>query len=140
MGAQENRVECVDRVLQLYAERFLGIESSSDPDQALREVAVDAPIAPCVGVGESVAGYIAANAEMIELRTVRSQAGLDIAQALSPCELRERHAQILIEAGEALDLVLPVVVSNATPESRQRPVLHDLSENEFALVHRRAPR
>jgi hypothetical protein len=26
------RVECVDRALQLYAERFLGIESPRDPD------------------------------------------------------------------------------------------------------------
>src|SRR6266850_2673075 len=112
------RVECVDRVLQLYAERFLGIEPSSDPNQALGEVAVDAPIARCVGVGKSVAGYIAADAEMIELRTVCSQAGLDIAQALSPCELRERHAQILVETGEVLDLVLTAVASNATLEGR----------------------
>jgi hypothetical protein len=40
------------RVLQLYAERFLGIEPSSDPDQALGEVAVYAPVARCVGVGQ----------------------------------------------------------------------------------------
>src|SRR5262252_11030560 len=48
------------------------------------EVAVDAPIARCVGLSQSVAGYVAADAEMIELRTVCSRAGLDIAQALSP--------------------------------------------------------
>jgi hypothetical protein len=106
----------------------------------LGEVAVDAPIAHCVGVGQSVAGYIAADAEMVELGAVCSQAGFDIAQALSPCELRKCHAQILVETREALDLVLAVVVSNTTPEGRQRQVLHDLRENEFALVHRRAPR
>src|SRR5262249_59689454 len=76
---------------------------------------------------------------MVELGAVCSQAGLDIAQALFPCELRKCHAQILIETREALDLVLAVVVSNTTPEGRQRQVLHDLRENEFALVHRRVP-
>ena len=62
-----------------------------------------------------------------------------ITQALSPCELRERHAQILVETGEMLDLVLAIVTSDATSKGRQRQVLHDLSENEFALVHQRAP-
>jgi hypothetical protein len=147
-GAQENtesqidcgRVECVNRVFQLYAERFFGIEPPRDPNQMLGEVAVDAPITRCVGIGQSVTGYIAADTEMIELRTMGSQASFDVAQALSPCELRERHAQILVEAGEVLDLVLAAVTSDATPKGRQRQVLHDLSENEFALVHRRAPR
>jgi hypothetical protein len=55
---------------------------------------------------------------MIELRTVCSQASLDIAQALSPCELRERHAQILVETGKVLDLVLAAVARNATLEGR----------------------
>ena len=126
-GAQENterhrsivvEVECVDRVLQLNTERLLGIEAPRDTNEALGEVAVDAPIARCVGVGQSVAGDIAADAEMIELRLVCPRAGFDIAQALSPCELRECHAQILIETREALDLVLAVVASNATPEGR----------------------
>ena len=76
---------------------------------------------------------------MIELRTVCSQAGLNVAQTLAPGELRERHAPILVETGETLDLVLAIVTSDATSKGRQRQVLHDLSENEFALVHRRAP-
>jgi len=45
----------------------------------------------------------------------------------------------LVETGEMLDLVLAIVTSDATSKGRQRQVLHDLSENEFALVHRRAP-
>jgi hypothetical protein len=59
---------------------------------------------------------------MIELRTMGSQAGFDVAQAPSPCELRERHAQILVETGEVFDLVLAAVTSDATP-GRQRQVL-----------------
>jgi hypothetical protein len=54
--------------------------------------------------------------------------------------LREHHAQILVETGGVLDLVLAVIASHAAPEGRQRQVLHDLRENELALVHGRAPR
>ena len=133
------RVERVNSVFQLYAERFFGIEPPRDPDQVLGEIAVDAPVTRCVGIGQSVAGYIAADTEMIELRAVCSQAGLNVAQTLAPCELHERHAQILVETGEMLDLVLAILTSDGTSKGRQRHVLHDLSENEFTLVHRRAP-
>ena len=57
-----------------------------------------------------------------------SQASFDVAQALSPCELREPHAQILVEAGEVLDLVLAAVLSDERL-CRQRQMLHDLSED-----------
>jgi hypothetical protein len=113
---------------------------SHDPNQTSGKVAVDAPIRRCVGIGQSITGYIAADTEMIELRTLGSQAGFDVAQALWPCELRERHAQILFETGEVLDLVLAAITSDATPKGRQRQVLHNLSETKFALVYRRAPR
>ena len=59
--------ECVNRVFQLYAERFFGIQPPRDPNQMLGEVAVDAPITRCVGIGQSVTGYIAADTEMIKL-------------------------------------------------------------------------
>ena len=48
----------------------------------------------------------AAKAEVIELRALRPQARLDVAQALAIGQLRERHRQVLVEAGEPLDLVL----------------------------------
>jgi len=38
---------------------------------------------------------------------------LDVAQALAVSKLRESHAQMLIEAGEALDLVMPDVTIDA---------------------------
>ena len=50
------RVECVNRVFQLYAERFFGIEPL--PDEVLSEIAVDAPVTRCAGIGQSVAGYL----------------------------------------------------------------------------------
>ena len=76
------------------------------PNQTLSEARVDAPVARRVGVGQRVAGDGAANPQVIELGGLRSQARLDIAQALPVGQLRKGHAQILIETREALDLVL----------------------------------
>ena len=71
------------------------------PIRALREVGVDAPVAHRVGIGQGVARDAAANAHVIELARLRSQTRFDVAQALAIGQLRERHAQELIEAGEA---------------------------------------
>ena len=61
------RIERVDGILQVDAERFVGIEPPRDADQALREVAVDAPVARRIGVGQRVARNVAAKAQVIEL-------------------------------------------------------------------------
>jgi hypothetical protein len=61
---------------------------------------------------------------------------LDVAQALSVGQLGKRHAKILIEAREALDLVLAAIARHATTKRRQRQMLRDLREHQFAQVHR----
>ena len=48
----------------------------------------------------------AADTQVIELARLRTQTRFDVAQALAIGQLRKRQAQILIEAGESLDLVL----------------------------------
>ena len=47
-----------------------------------------------------------ANPKVIELGVLRAQTGFDVAQALAIGQLREGHAQELIQAGERLDLPL----------------------------------
>ncbi len=76
----------------------VGMQTTGGVDEALREVGVDLPSAD--GMGESVAGDPAANAHVIELGGVDAQASLDVAQAGSVGELSERHAAVLVGAGE----------------------------------------
>ena len=80
---------------------FLGIQAARDTDQPLGEARVDTPIAGRIGVGEGVAGDVAANLQVIELRRLRSKARLDISQALSIGQLCEGHAQVLVQTREA---------------------------------------
>ena len=48
-------IQSVDRVVEIDAERFCGIEAAGNPDQRLGKVGIDAPVATLVGVGQSTA-------------------------------------------------------------------------------------
>lgn len=70
--------------------------------------------------------------------TLRDVLGMTVYEVRVPDG--EGHAQILIEAREALDLVLAVVLDDATTKRAQRRVLRQLCENKSALVHQRSRR
>ena len=133
-------VERIDGVLQVDPEGFVDIQWPSDADQALGEVGVDAPIAHGVGIGQRVARHRRAHAEVVELGLLRAQARLDVAQALAKGQLRERHAQELIQAGERLDLAVALVTPDAPAKGRQWQMLHHLCEHQLPLIHRLPPR
>src|ERR1017187_1172035 len=63
-------VERVDRILQIDAEGLLCIQRSSDADQALSEIGVDAPVAHGIGIGQRIARHGRTNSEVIELETL----------------------------------------------------------------------
>jgi hypothetical protein len=58
------------------------------------------PVAFLVGIGQIAARDVTANAEMVKFGLVRAQANFDVTQALAVGQLREGHAQILIQMGE----------------------------------------
>jgi hypothetical protein len=72
---------------------------------------------------------------MLELALLGAQASLDIAQTLEVGQLREGHAQKLIEAGERLDLVVAVVAPDTPSKGVHRHLVDHLRENEFARIH-----
>ena len=100
------RVQGVGRVGQIDTKGFVDIQLAGDTDQALREVGIDPPVARGVRVGQSIARDLAANPHVVELLGLRAQTRFDVPQALAKRQLRKRHAQILVHAREALDLVV----------------------------------
>ena len=72
---------------------------------------------------------------MIELALLCSQAGFDIPQALAIRQLGKGHTEIVVEAGELLDLVIVVGTIDALMENVEWKMLHHLRENELAGVH-----
>ena len=128
------RVEGIDGVVELEAEAVLGIERPGDADQRLGEVGMDAPVAPLVGVGQGGAGDAPADAHVVELGVLGAQAGLDVAQALAIGQLREGHAQIPIEAGEASQPAIAAVAVDATAQAVHGQMVDHLGENDLACI------
>src|SRR5712692_9395174 len=134
------RVERIDRLPQFDAERFPHIQTPGDSDQALGEIGVDTPVAHGVGIGQRIASHGRTNSEVIELGTLCAQAYFDVPKALPVRQLREGHAQELVQAGKRMHFKLTVIACDATAKSGQRKMLHELCEHQIALVHRSTPR
>ncbi len=129
------RIQCVNRLREIDAKRFVHIERARYSNQALCKVGIDAPVSNRIRIGQRVARYRAAKAHVVELGGLAAQTRFDVAQTLAIGQLRERHAQKLIETSEVFDLVLSVVASDTSAESGQRQVQHHLRKNKFARVH-----
>jgi hypothetical protein len=129
-------VERVNRGVQVDAKRLVDVQRSSNADQVLGEVGINLPRACCIGVGQRIArDCFAAKAQVIKSRRLRPQIDLDVSQRFAVSKLREGHGQELIEARKVLNFEVAVVECHATTERSQRQMSHDLSENEFALMH-----
>jgi len=133
-------VQRVGGVRQIDPEGLLGIQLASNTDQTLSEVGVDAPIARGVRIGEGVARDPSPDTHVVEPLGLRAQACLDVAQTLAKIQLRERHAQVLIHAREALDLVIATVPRHTALEHHRRQVIHQLRKNQLPRMHRHDPR
>src|SRR5271169_6137964 len=94
------RVERVHGVFQINSKRVTRIKAPRLDDQGVGKITVNLPVAFLVGIGQIAARDVTANAEMVKFGLVRAQANFDVTQALAEGQLREGHAQILIQMGE----------------------------------------
>src|ERR1035437_3425229 len=86
-------------------------------------------------MGQRIASDGRTNSEVIELGTLCAQAYLDVPKALPIRQLRERHAQELVQAGKRLHFKLTLIACDAMAKSGQPKMLHELREHQLALVH-----
>ena len=77
----------------------------------------------------------AAESHMVEFAAHRTQARLDVAQALAVSQLREAHRQKLVPAGETFLLVIAAITGHTFLELVPRQVVQDLGENSSAGIH-----
>ncbi len=135
------RVEGVNSRIQIDRQRVLSIKGSGDPNQVLRKVCVDLPRAICVCIGKRVSRYLSTSkSHVVKPGGLRSQIHFNIAQRLAISQLRKGHGKELIEASKVFHLVMPPVFRNASREGVKGQVVHNLSENEFAVVHLDSPK
>ena len=94
-------VQGIQALVQIDANRIVGVQRPCDGDRDLREIRENPPIVGLVGVGQRRARYLAAQPHVVEFARHRPQARLDIAQALTVSQLRKGHCQILVQTREA---------------------------------------
>jgi hypothetical protein len=61
------RVQGIETLIQIDADRIVGIKRPGDSNQDMSEVGKDAAVARLVGVSQCSARHLAAKAEMVEL-------------------------------------------------------------------------
>jgi hypothetical protein len=136
-------------MLQFHRKGIVDVQIPGGPDQDLGEVGVDAPVAvsessTCwlVRLGQGGSGDPSPDTHVIQLGANGPQASLDVAQTLPEGQLREGHAEKLVEAGEFsesstcwLDLVLSPVPANSLSEVVHGNMFEQLREDGLAVVH-----
>jgi hypothetical protein len=132
-------VQRIDRVVQFQAQGFRGIQFPCNTNQRLSELAVHAPVAALVGIGQIAAREVAAQSQMIRLGRVRFETRLDVPQALAKSDLCKCHAQELVQATEGAHVEVAAILGHQTTKGVPRRKLHHLREDELACVHSDLP-
>jgi len=133
------RIQGVHCLIQLDAEGISGVKLSSFYYEYLGEIGVNPPIPILIGMGESVAGNLSPNAQVIQLGLSCPKAGLNIPQAFSVGELSEGHAKELIPAGKAYDIAMAVVSIDAFSKLVCGDKIHQLGKDGFPGIHAVSP-
>src|ERR1022692_4060075 len=107
------RVQSIQALVEVHAERLVGVERPRDFNQDMGKLGEDAPVACFVGVGQSAARHRAAKPQVIEFPGHGSEAGFDVPQALAVSQLREGHRQVLIPVRKLPRLRMIVVTGHA---------------------------
>lgn len=110
-------IQGIDRLVQIESQILVGIQRTSDANEGLGKIGVDAPVAALVSLGQRVTGNgWRANAYVIQLAVVSLQASLDIAKALPMRELGKRHDEILIKTTKSLHVTLALITGDDPTE------------------------
>jgi hypothetical protein len=131
-----SRIQSIDRLIQFDAERIDGVKFSGFFDEDLSEVGINPPVPGLIGMGKGIAGNLPRDAQVIKSGLGCAKADLDISQAFSIGELCEGHAEVLVPAGKADDLVIAVVSIDAFSELVRGNKVHQLGKDRFSTAGR----
>ena len=128
------RIQDIYRLFQFDTERVRGVKCSGFRNQYLSEFGINTPIPVLIGIGQSVAGDLPSDPQMIKPGLRCPETGLDISQTFSVGELGKCHAEILVEAGKLFDLEVAIVAIDTLMKHVERKMLHYLRKNDLAGV------
>ena len=129
------RIERVRGLGQRDREGLVQIQAPGVPDEDLREVGEDPPIAGLVRIGERAPRDAAAEPDVVQLRLEGAQARLDVAQALAVRQLGEDQTEQVVVAGERPEPARARVPRHAALEGAPGDDVHHLGEHGAARIH-----
>ena len=122
--------------LEFKTERFIGVKRGGLPDEDVGEIGKDAPVAIFIGIGQSAAGGVLADAGVVEFRAEGRQAGFDVAQTFAPDQLGKRQHEELFISGEFADAAVAVVTGDTLVELVFGEEVEELGEDGATFVHK----
>jgi hypothetical protein len=111
----------------------MSIKRSCYLNQTVSEVAVDAPVAGLVGIGQGGTFDWAIEAAVIQLVALRGETDFDVAQAF------ESHGEKLIPTRERAHTLVATIASYAAIEFVVRKKLHQLRKDSATFVQESSP-
>ena len=130
------RVQRIDCCIEFQTGRFLGVKAACSSDQAHGQCMINVPIPPILCVRERRSGRHTAQVHVKQLGLIGRQANLDVAQGLTPRQLREGHHAKQIGAVQRSYARIPSVSVDDATEGLPRNVLDDLRIQQYlAQVH-----
>ena len=133
------RIEGVDRVVEIQAEIFSGIQRPGLADESFCKILPDSPVALVVGVRESGLGNRLRESKMMQSRRPRIQTRGDVAQSLAPGQLGEDDVDELLATAEVADTGLGVVAFHQAGKCLAIHEVEDLNKDVSSGVHRATP-
>ena len=106
-------VQSIRGLIQFDSEGIVSVKATGLPNEDLGKVGIDSPISDLVGMSQSIARDVSAEAHVIEFPLSRTETGLDVSEAFPIRQLSEGHAEKLVPARKVFDLVVAVVSLNA---------------------------
>ena len=92
-----------------------------------------------VGVRQGVARDASAKPHVIQLGSLRAQAGFDVAKTFAVGELSEVQAKKLIPARKILDVAIALIAIEAKLKLVGWQIIQELRKNGSAKIHRLPP-
>lgn len=132
-------VHCIERFLDSQSNVVALMDLDRGRNQSMTECFEQSPIASLVGIGQSGAGYLAANPDVVELGALRIEASHQISQPFPTSQLGIRDTQKLGPSREVSDSVVRCISIDEMLEMTEGHEVQQLREYRPATIHYAVP-
>ena len=132
-------VEGEERVSQFDLQFLALVQLACGLNQCITEVLINPEVSRLVRVGQGGSGDLSPHPYVIEFLPVGGETRFDVAQAVAPGQLGERHRDELIPAGKGANPIVPLVSIDEFAKRVAGQMGQELGEDRGTRVHGNSP-